>query len=82
MRLSELSEKKVVSLDEGVILGYVQDCEFHQRDYQIQNFIVVKPRGCVQKLLPWFFPCDEVIINVESIVSIGEDVVLVQCRRP
>lgn len=78
MLLSELSEKKVICMKDGSIIGNIRDCRLHDRDYCISDFIVVRRSGMANRFLPWFFPCQETTINVEDIVSIGEDVILVR----
>ncbi|MEF9920844.1 MAG: YlmC/YmxH family sporulation protein [Erysipelotrichaceae bacterium] len=78
MRLSELSEKQVVNVDTGEIIGYVRDCELNNHDYCIQAFIVMKKGRIFNKLFPWFFPSSEVCIRIDHITSIGEDVILIR----
>lgn len=78
MRYSELSKKEVVNLKTGRNLGRVCDLCFLEKDYTIREFYVCPPQRCVHRFLPWFFPCEEIRVRVGDIVSIGEDVILVE----
>ena len=68
MRLSELSSKNVVSVDDGRMLGQVVDVSFDD-NYQIQILYVCQRLGSIKRLLPWFFGCEEHMIAVKNIVS-------------
>lgn len=76
MRLSELSSKNVVSVDDGRMLGQVVDVSFDD-NYQIQILYVCQQLGSIKRLLPWFFGCEEHMIAVKNIVAVGKDVILV-----
>ncbi|MCI9293146.1 MAG: sporulation protein [Erysipelotrichaceae bacterium] len=78
MRYSELSQKQVIDMKSGKVIGKVNDLFFLEKDYAIKEFYVSMPPSCLQRLFPWFFPNDEIAIRICDIVSIGEDIVLVQ----
>ena len=63
MKMSELACKQVVNMQDGAILGHIVDSEL-DGNFQIQRFIVAKPPRIVNKMLPWFFPCEELSFSV------------------
>ncbi|MEG0290780.1 MAG: PRC-barrel domain-containing protein [Erysipelotrichaceae bacterium] len=78
MRLSELSEKQVVNINSGEIIGMVRDCDLNYHDYCVEAFIVIKKEKGFHKLFPWFFQSVEICIKIDHIESIGEDVILIR----
>ncbi|MBS6373227.1 MAG: sporulation protein [Erysipelotrichaceae bacterium] len=79
MKMSELSCKQVVNMQDGAILGHIVDSEL-DGNFQIQLFTVAKPPRIVNKMLPWFFPCEELSFSVCDIINIGTDVILVKLK--
>lgn len=78
MRFSELSSKQVIEIKTGKVIGSVTDLSFLEQDYAIRQFYVAPKPNCLKRLFPWLFPTTEIAIRVCDIVSIGEDVVIVQ----
>lgn len=78
MRFSELSCKQVVDIKTGKVIGMVRDLSFLEKDFSIREFYVAPQPNCFKRLFPWLFPVTEIPIRICDIVSIGEDVVIVQ----
>ncbi len=78
MRFSELSSKQVVEIKTGKVIGSVCDLSFLEKDFAIREFYVAPKPNCLNRLFPWLFPNPEIPIRTCDIVSIGEDVVIVQ----
>ena len=78
MRFSELSSKQVVEIKTGKVIGSVCDLFFLEKDFAIREFYVAPKPNCLKRLFPWLFPNPEIPIRTCDIVSIGEDVVIVQ----
>ena len=79
IKMSELACKQVINMQTGEILGHIVDSEFRD-EFEIKILIVAKPPRIMNKMLPWFFPCDETSFSVCDIVNIGADVILVKLR--
>lgn len=75
MRLISLQRKDVVNVKSGVKIGYVSDVEIDPICHSILAIIIEKSNAF--KLICFFKgpPC--IVIPVEQIISIGEDVILV-----
>lgn len=78
MRYSDLCGKQVVNVENGKVIGYINDLRFLEKDYVIKEFYVSPPSSCIKKLFHWFFPKVEVKVRTCDIVNIGQDVILVQ----
>lgn len=78
MRYSELCGKQVVNIKSGKVIGRIVDLCFFEKNYTIKEFYASQPPRCVQRILPWFFGSEEIVIKVDEIINIGEDIVLVQ----
>lgn len=81
MKFSKLSEKVVINISTGEVLGNTCDLEFDTHDFEIRNFIVQPRRSFFQRCFPWFCRSRSVIISIEDIEFIGNDVVLIRMRR-
>lgn len=82
MRVSELTEKEVINLEDGQCLGRVCDVEFEVCEQKICCLIIYgRPR-----FFGLFGREDDFIIKWEDIELIGEDTILVkkncQCAHP
>lgn len=78
MRFSELSCKQVVNVRDGSVIGKVVDCELVTKELCIDALFVAHSGNIINKIFPWFFPTDEVVIPMDAVVSIGADVILVK----
>ncbi|MEG1066071.1 MAG: PRC-barrel domain-containing protein [Erysipelotrichaceae bacterium] len=78
MKFSTLKCKPVVNINDGKILGFVDDLEFQRSNMQITGFLALQKRSTLARLIPFIFTKQTILIRVDSIISIGCDVILVK----
>lgn len=81
MKFSKFSEKVVINLTNGEVLGNTCDLEFNTNDFEIRSFIVEARKSLFHRLCPFFHRRRSITISVEEIEFIGNDVILVRIRR-
>ncbi|MBM7586753.1 YlmC/YmxH family sporulation protein [Bacillus pakistanensis] len=74
VRISEFQIKDVVSISDGRKLGNINDIEINLDTGKIEAIVI----GGNGKLLGFFGRDEDVVIPWNSIVKIGEDVILVR----
>ena len=72
MRLGELQDKDVISMEDGKLLGNIVDVNIDNNG-QLISFLVAKKR-----FFSWFFSRNEVEIKWSQIERVGSDVILVK----
>lgn len=75
MRLIELQSKDVINVENGSNIGFVCDIEIEPHTAKICAIIVEKKS--LMNYFRFIKEPNEIIIPIENIVSIGEDVILV-----
>lgn len=75
MRFASLQCKDVINVIDGCKIGYVNDVEIDLCTYQMVALVV--ERINVFRLFCFFRDADCLVIPFEQVVSIGEDVILV-----
>lgn len=80
MKFSELCGRQVINVKTGCLIGLVNDVGFDAYSYQVKLIYVRPAAKFVKKLLPWFFPCEEIEIPIDEIENICGDVILVRFR--
>lgn len=78
MRFSDICGKQVINVRDGTMIGCVNDVVFNPMSYVIDAIYVRPQLSKVKRILPWFFPCDEIEISVNEIENIMGDVILVK----
>ncbi len=78
IRIDELKNKEVISIADGIRIGYIGDVEVDSKSAKL-NSIVVYGR---QRFFGFFGRDDDSVIPWESISVIGEDTVLVNFAPP
>ncbi len=73
MRLTDLKQKEVINITDGVRYGYVYDIEFDLVSGKILNIIV----PVATKMMGLFGKEEEYIIPWEEIKQIGDDIILI-----
>ncbi|MEF9968155.1 MAG: sporulation protein, partial [Longicatena sp.] len=63
---------------DGTLVGVVKDMGFDAFTYEIHSIFVHPACSFVKRILPWFFPCEEIEIAINEIESITGDVILVK----
>lgn len=79
MKASALSKKQVVAMNSGEMIGKIVDFEFDPLHYQIESICIKKQTSLLFGWLQSFFNEPRIIMEVSRIISIGTDVVLVDC---
>ena len=69
----DFKQKEVINVKDGKSLGFVVDVNANFQNGEIQSIIVAKPN----RLIPNNSGKNNIVINWENIVKIGEDVILV-----
>ena len=69
----DFKQKEVINVKDGKCLGFVVDVNANFQNGEIQSIIVAKPN----RLIPNVGGKNNIVINWENIVKIGEDVILV-----
>lgn len=82
MKASCLSKKQVVSMQGGEMIGKIVDFEFDPNHFQIEAVCIEKHRSFLFGWMVSFFHDARVVMDVSRIVSIGSDVILVDCVHP
>ena len=77
MKFSELQDKQVVNVQDGTLIGRVEDLDVSLTNYQVQSFLVGRNTGWLRSL---FFPPARIIVCLDQVVSVGEDVILIHPR--
>ena len=72
MRLGELQDKDVISMEDGKLLGNIIDVNIDENG-KLLSFLVARKR-----FFSWFFSKNEVEIRWEQIDRIGSDVILIK----
>ncbi|HEY4600387.1 MAG TPA: YlmC/YmxH family sporulation protein [Cerasibacillus sp.] len=73
MTLSQLQQKEVITINRGERLGFISDLEIDSdRGYILAIIIFSRDGG------PFFGKHQEVVIPWEQIITIGEDIILVE----
>lgn len=78
MKFCEICGKQVINLRDGTLIGFVNDLGFNDHDCLIRAIYVRPAQSLVKKILPWFFPCEEIEISINEIENMGGDVLLVR----
>lgn len=78
MKFSEICGRQVINVIDGGLIGLVSDVIFDPCTYVIHSIVVRPTQSFVKKMLPWFFPCDEIVIPTKEIENIEGDVILVK----
>ena len=74
VKKSDLMLKEVVDVNQGKILGYIEDVDIDANNGSIKAVIVPGTKGYLVRL---FSKKQDVVITWENIKKIGEDVILV-----
>ena len=78
MKFSELQDKQVVNIRDGKMVGRVEDLDLNPTDYRVQSFLVGKNQSVLRAFFSFLFPVSRIAVNLDQIVSVGEDVILIQ----
>lgn len=78
MKNSELKMKDVIDINRGKKIGFINDVEIDLSQGRIKAFIVPSHQNW---LMSFFSRKQDIVINWENIVKIGEDVVLVKLNE-
>ena len=78
MKFSELQDKQVVNIRDGKMVGRVEDLDLNPADYRVQSFLVDKNQSVLRAFFSFLFPVSRIAVNLDQIVSVGEDVILIQ----
>lgn len=78
MKYSDICGKEVINVRDGALIGLVKDLSFDPCTYVIHAIFVSPCKTLVKKILPWFFPREEIKISVNEIENISGDVILVK----
>ena len=70
----DFKQKEVINIKDGKSLGFVIDVNANFENGEIQSIIVAKPN----RLLTNVMGKNNVVIQWEKIIKIGEDVILVE----
>lgn len=76
MRINDLQRKSIVNISEGRVIGFLVDIEFDFSSKTITG-IVIEQSYDSRKWFRRFNGENELIIPIYQVVSIGEDVILV-----
>ena len=80
MKFSELQDKQVVNVQDGTLIGRVEDLDVSLTNYQVQSFLVGRNTGWLHSLFAFLFPPARIIVCLDQVVSVGEDVILIHPR--
>ncbi len=70
----DFKQKEVINIKDGKSLGFVIDVNANFENGEIQSIIVAKPN----RLLTNMMGKNNIVIQWENIIKIGEDVILVE----
>ncbi len=73
MRLTDLKQKEVINITDGVRYGYVYDLEVNATTGEIINIVV----PVTSKMMGLFGKDEEYIIPWSEIKQIGDDIILI-----
>lgn len=79
MKFSEIRNKQVIDMG-GNLIGRVQDLRINTAQGQIETFEVAKDNYFFLEWFYCFFPRSCISITMIQIVSIGDDVILVNIK--
>ena len=79
MKFSELQDKQVVNVQDGTLIGRVEDLDVSLTNYQVQSFLVGKNSSWLRSIFA-LFPPARIIVGLDQVVSVGEDVILIHPR--
>ncbi len=77
MKFSILKRKSVVLLENGQVLGTIEDFIFDECSHCILAYYVKKKQPCYKKYCPFLFPTKIYEIKVEEICKIGDDLIFI-----
>ena len=72
MKFSELQDKQVVNVQDGTLIGRVEDLDV--------SFLVGKNSSWLRSIFAFLFPPARIIVGLDQVVSVGEDVILIHPR--
>ena len=75
MRFSSLQCKDVINVNDGSKLGYVNDVEMDDACLCITCLVIC--RSSLMDYIKFFHGNQEMVLSMSKVVSIGEDVILV-----
>ncbi len=73
VKLSEMSEKEVINIRDGVKIGFIYDFEIDLENGKVVAVVIPRPG----KILNLFGKNNDLVINWKNIVRIGKDAILV-----
>lgn len=76
INLSEMREKEVINIRDGSRLGMIYDFEMDLKKGEVVSIIIPGPG----KIMGIFGKDNDIIINWNKIVKIGEDIILVDLK--
>lgn len=76
MTLTQLQQKEIITINHGERLGFISDLEIDPDKGYILAIIISSRDGG-----PFFGKYQEIIIPWEQIITIGEDVILVEGEK-
>jgi len=74
VRISQMRQKEVINISDGKRLGFICDVEFDLENGQIKTLIV----PAAGRMMGLFSKDNDICIPWDSIVRIGDDIVLVE----
>ncbi len=77
VRISDLASLEAINLEDGRVLGFIDDLEIDLARGRIISVVIPAPSG----IWAWLSGGREHVIPWESIVRVGEDVILVRHRE-
>ncbi len=77
IRISDLATLEVINLEDGRVMGLIDDLEIDLEGGRITSVVIPAPSG----FWGFFSGGREHVIGWESIIKIGEDVILVRHRE-
>ena len=80
MKFSELQDKQVVNVQDGTLIGRVEDLDVSLTNYQVQSFLVGKNSSWLSYVLSFMITPARIIDGLDQVVSVGEDVILIHPR--
>ena len=76
MKFSELQDKQVVNVQDGTLIGRVEDLDVSLTNYQVQSFLVGRNTGWLRSLFAFLCPPARISVCLDQVVCVGEDVIL------
>lgn len=74
MKFSELQDKQVVNVQDGTLIGRVEDLDVSLTNYQVQSFLVGRNTGWLRSLFAFLFPAGaDHRACLDQVVSVGEE---------